>query len=360
MSKIEVDKKTLAAIMTITLAVSSIISGVMVYTGHWTPEQGEAFKTMVQQVMKDMNLTYQQVMDALQVEVGSTFYGLQNEYSYLVSHPLGDVAVTGMQNGTTGAFQWWGTNQTRIEENAVGNTTNSMVFLKDIPHHYNVSLPQGVSVRDRVNGSQRTYGNVLDSTGSPYTISVDTHVAGYYMAQDSSGKYINSSTNASTLITTAIASQTIPITISLQPGGYFPFTAPVLVNQKNVTILANGAELAMISSGNINAIFRVGVTGDASYFHLVNAYLEGNDAAGSTAVEIGKGVKSDGVTVEKCVILRFTNGVYNIDGTNGHIENNNFEFCYAAITVGNTTVHPSEEHITGNHITGNYSGAELC
>src|SRR4030042_4711685 len=83
-------KKVLGLLMTLIIAVSSIISGVMVYTGRWTPEQSGDFESMIQRLVQDMNLTYQQVIDALQIEVGSTLFGLAGDYSYLITHPLGE------------------------------------------------------------------------------------------------------------------------------------------------------------------------------------------------------------------------------------------------------------------------------
>ena len=145
----------------------------------------------------------------LETPVNSSFYALQKEASFIVGK-VGSYYT--LQNGTTGALVYYNTNVTRVEQYAIGNTTKGMVYLKDLLHNYNLTIPQGVSVKDNVNGSERIYGNVLDSSGSPYTISGDTKVAGYYlwagcwvpryyMVQDSSLKYISSwtSTNASSV-----------------------------------------------------------------------------------------------------------------------------------------------------------------
>jgi hypothetical protein len=113
-------------------------------------------------------------------------------------------------NCTSGQVLIQNTNQTLVEQYAIGNTTEGTVFLKNMAHNYSLTIPQGVSVRDSVNGSERVFGNVADSSGSPYTISVDNMVAGYYLAQDSSMKYMNGwlSTNASAVINNAAGNTT--------------------------------------------------------------------------------------------------------------------------------------------------------
>lgn len=93
-----------------------------------TPQQSQVTQSLIQQLMKDANLTYAQVSDALNIEVGSSLSSLAGPYSYMVSHPLGDTAITAMKNGTTGAWNWWSTNASQVYANVLGNITQGTIF----------------------------------------------------------------------------------------------------------------------------------------------------------------------------------------------------------------------------------------
>ena len=94
---------------TVAIIVSLIVAS-LVGAGVLSPQQGTQITglsdQLITQISRDLNLSYTQVQTALSVEVGSSFYGLQQPYSYVIGHPLGDLAITGMQNGTTGAFDY--------------------------------------------------------------------------------------------------------------------------------------------------------------------------------------------------------------------------------------------------------------
>ena len=118
--------------------IATIVLATLLGTGVITPQQLTASEQMIQQISRNLNLTYTQVLKGLSVEVGSTLYGLQKPCSYIISHPLGDLSITAMQNGTTGVFDSWGsfdavmtkavTSNTKIIFTSANFATNDLTF----------------------------------------------------------------------------------------------------------------------------------------------------------------------------------------------------------------------------------------
>lgn len=108
-------------------------------------------------------------------------------------------------------------NWTLIESYALGNTSSGTVWMDDTPFNYNVTVPANVSVIENLNGLTRTFCNLVNSQGSPYTVSVDSITAGYYLAQDSTDRYINgwSSKTPTTVLNNALTGGG---TIKIRPG----------------------------------------------------------------------------------------------------------------------------------------------
>lgn len=108
--------------MVATLLIS-IFTSLAVSQGWISPQQKIVLdQELINQISRDLNLTFDQVETALSLQVGSTIYGLQQPYSYVLSHPLGDTSLTAIQNGTTGAFEAWSTD-TNTMFNAAINWT---------------------------------------------------------------------------------------------------------------------------------------------------------------------------------------------------------------------------------------------
>lgn len=67
----------------------------------------------------------------LETQVGSTFYGMQKQANYIISHAHGSSTIVGMQNGTTAKFDMWSANMSAILYNARGNLTDGgSIFIK--------------------------------------------------------------------------------------------------------------------------------------------------------------------------------------------------------------------------------------
>jgi len=118
------DKKTIVMIVSLVFSMFTMIA---VNQGWITPQQrlilNAETESMIQQLMPDLNLSYQQVVNGLTQEVGSSLSGLAGPYSYMISHPLGDTTITAMKNGTTGAWDFWSTNAASTITKAIGNNT---------------------------------------------------------------------------------------------------------------------------------------------------------------------------------------------------------------------------------------------
>ena len=193
--------------------VLTIASGVAIKYGFTPPQQQEKFFDTLYDFAAELGMSTEQLnttLRSMSYEFNPIFLSTSNTWNYTV-HMLKDPAPATtiyyvVQKGD-GTFMYSSTNMTHSERMAVGNmTTAGRVALVNFAHNYNITIPSGVSVWDWVNGSQRVYCNVADSQGSPYTISVDNRVAGYYMAQDSQLRYIANwtSTNAHTVVNSTI------------------------------------------------------------------------------------------------------------------------------------------------------------
>jgi hypothetical protein len=131
---------------------------------------------------------------------------------YIGNHTVGRYfAVNGSDwNDLTSVQPWqpspiwlsYASNYTKLEEMALASITFGTVYLKEVPFNYNLTVPANVQVVENVNGLTRTFVSSGSSEGSPFTVSVDTRVAGYYLVADRMDRVINSwtSTNAGTLL----------------------------------------------------------------------------------------------------------------------------------------------------------------
>jgi hypothetical protein len=87
-------------------------------------------------------------------------------------------------------------NSTAVIEAALAATTSGTIYLKGVNFNYSLAVPENVAVIENVNGLTRVFANSDNSEGSPFTVSVDTHVAGYYLCQDRMGRVISDWTSA--------------------------------------------------------------------------------------------------------------------------------------------------------------------
>jgi hypothetical protein len=95
------------------------------------------------------------VLNALNLEVGSSYSLLMRDYSYVIARPLGDNALYCLQNGTTGVLDAYNSNQSKIQTFATGNLTagGGSIFIKDIAWNTSVSIPNSVIVIESNSGA---------------------------------------------------------------------------------------------------------------------------------------------------------------------------------------------------------------
>lgn len=143
-------------------------------------------------------------------------------------------------------------NKTYLEQQAIGNLTagSGTVYMKEVSHNCNVTVPANVSVLENVDGVARRFINLANSHGSPYTVSVDS---GYYFGQDSLLNYINSwsSTNASQIGQDAMANASLNGggTVFWKRGNYSDMHLIVEATYDNLTL---EGETGTIFSQNTN------------------------------------------------------------------------------------------------------------
>jgi hypothetical protein len=126
---ISLSKHQLVTIANVIMVIISLLAAYHVITPQQQLQLNAATESMIQQLMPDLNLTYQQVVNGLTQQVGSGLSGLAGPYGYLVCHPLGDTTITGMKNGTTGIWDYWNANFSQVADYALANATNSSVVI---------------------------------------------------------------------------------------------------------------------------------------------------------------------------------------------------------------------------------------
>lgn len=186
-------------------------------------------------------------------------------------------SVYRMKNGTTGQIDYQTTDLNSLETSAIGNSTSGIVFLKELEFDYTVTVAENVIVMELLNGHLRSFINVANSTGSPYTISTDAIQAGFYLAQDSQLRYINSwtSTVADTVIENAMNGLTLGRTWkeTVKVLGSFLLTDEISI-PSYVSLDLSDATLKTANSTSINILQN---SGDVE-IEVVGGNLDGNKA----------------------------------------------------------------------------------
>jgi hypothetical protein len=168
------DKKLMVLIL---VGALTLFNTIALNQGWITPQQNLILnaqtESMIQQLMPDLNLTYDQVVKGLTLEVGSSLSGLAGPYSYMIAHPLGDTSITAMKNGTTGAWDYWSSNTSSVFSNAIGNETNGGVTFvaKGSYVDPNILFNQGHSGGNKEwvlegNGYQTDFWNTIAGTSA--------------------------------------------------------------------------------------------------------------------------------------------------------------------------------------------------
>jgi hypothetical protein len=113
----------------------------------------------------------------------------------------------------------YASNYTALTEQVLAYVTFGTVYMKEVPFDYNLTIPENIQVIENVNGLTRIFVSNSSSEGSQYTVSRDTVNNGYYMCQDSAGRYINTWTSTNfTALFNSVAS--LGGVLSLDSGEY--------------------------------------------------------------------------------------------------------------------------------------------
>lgn len=164
------------------------------------------------------------------------------------------------------------TNRTQVTQNALNNLTVSggKLFLKECAFNYSLSIPANVSVVESLNGVERKFGNIADSQGSPYTISVDTVYPTYYLGQDSADTIVNSwsSTNASSVINNALGNTTGGGTVFLRAGIY-ALTSPI--QMQNYVNLQGESQVGTVLNSSVAGMWIINTTGAYMQYNTISS-----------------------------------------------------------------------------------------
>lgn len=170
-------------------------------------------------------------------------------------------------------------NNTGVVDATLTATSAGTIYLKEVAFDYALTIPANVQVIENVNGLTRTFVASSESTGSPYTISIDTVNTTYYMCQDSAGRFLDTwtSLNASSVFWNSLANNTKIIiasgTFTAAAGSdligtdspmYFENTT-IWGSGKGITILKGGQDVVNFANcKNIElAYFSVDTTSDS-------------------------------------------------------------------------------------------------
>ena len=112
-------------------------------------------------------------------------------------------------------------NRTLVESYALGNSTTGHVYA-EVPFDYNLTIPPNVSVVENVNGLTRIFCNPINRQGNSYTVTIDKVNSGYYLVQDSTGRYMNGwqSSNSVNAINSAVNNCTNGGSVYVGTGRY--------------------------------------------------------------------------------------------------------------------------------------------
>jgi hypothetical protein len=179
----------------------------------------------------------------------------------------------------------YSTNYTKIEQIVLEKISAGTIYLKEVPFNLTLmsSIPTNVSVICNINGEINTYINPATALGSQsYTISTGLgNNAGYYVCTDSEGRILQVSSNASSLIQSAVNSISGYGTVNVLCN--ITVTTPITILQ-SINYVQQG--VATLKSDYL-------VIGDST--HLVQGYsIDINDIEGDgvhngiTFIKIGR------------------------------------------------------------------------
>ena len=119
-------------------------------------------------VMMNVQGEVAMIKDSLQHTINSTFYGLQKPASYIVSVVTsGATTYYCMQNGTTGALDFWSTNASAVIERC--STANTTIYFKEGQYAINNLLPVNQSNMHFIGSGWSTQFTI--GTGGGFNIS---------------------------------------------------------------------------------------------------------------------------------------------------------------------------------------------
>lgn len=139
------------------------------------------------------------------------------------------------------------TNKTALIQQALSVTTAGKILLNELTFPYSCTIPTNVAVIESYRGLTRQFISSANTQGSPYTISIDTVNAGYYLAQDGQGRFLDewSSTNASYVFQSAVGSNR---TVQWKSGSYTANTKLLISGYTDLKLVAEKGTVITLSS----------------------------------------------------------------------------------------------------------------
>jgi parallel beta-helix repeat protein len=168
-------------------------------------------------------------------------------------------------------------NKTAIEVSAFGNMTSGSVWMKEVTHDLSLTVPANIVVTESVNGAERRFGNVANTQGSPYTISVGSgSESSYYFGEDRKGTVVWTSTNYSSAVNNAVS---LGGTVKVADGNYV-LTAPISLSVSNSVLDLGVANITKAFSGymitNTETLTNIMVIGKGAILNGVSVTYTGS------------------------------------------------------------------------------------
>jgi hypothetical protein len=222
---------------------------------------------ILQEYADALNKTIQEINATLQTELDASYYALQKPYDYIIANASTANATLGtyyytMQNGTTGALDYYSTNQTLVEQYALGNLTKGgAVFIKNLQHNSSLTISASIQIFESYQGNFQTY--------EPFNVSVAVSI-GNVLFLNSTGYFKANATSSATMpgiLLVAQAASASQYALCLREGlltvTSWSWTVGQPIYVGNSTVLTQSYPSA---SGNIVEIVGYAVTATSIYF----------------------------------------------------------------------------------------------
>ena len=258
--------------------------------------------------------------------------------------------------GGVGSSNWasFASNFTKIEEMVLTSITFGTVYLKEVPFNYNLTIPVNVSVIENVNGLTRTFCNA-NIQGDVYTISVDSINFGYYLAQDSTNRFINNLTSkdASLIITNCWA-----LGDTFISEGNYILNEPINKTNSGFMISGSSSTVLIAKDQLNNNLIQIN---NVSNVTISNIHINGNQY--NQIEQPGLDFANSGICIQNCTAITLNDLTITNTYAHGIVTKNVSASTFRGNTIincgNNGGVYASEAcivifwHSSNNIVTGN-------